>query len=181
MQVFGSLALLSMSTLVIFRTIALWERSKVIIAMGSALWLANATAYIYGVSTYRGHQVGDACVPIHSSRLSIIVLSAFITDLILLSLMLAGILRWHNIRRRGGMWWLLYTQGLGWVAVFTLTGLPSVVFFVLDLNDPLDQMFLGLEIIAMTICASRMHLGLSAALHGHPHDGLVGDREQQLG
>jgi hypothetical protein len=38
-----------------------------------------------------------------------------------------------------------------------------------------------LIVVFMTICASRMHLGLSAALHGHPHDGLAGDREQQLG
>jgi len=166
---FGTLSLLSASTLVIFRTIALWERRKVVIAMGSTLWLANATVYIYSVSTYRGHQVGDACVPIHNSRSSIIVLSTFITDLLLLSLMLSGILRWHNSRRRGGIWWLLYTQGLGWVVVFTLAGLPSVIFMMLDLNDPMAWMFSLPEVVFMTICASRMHLGLSVALHGHPH------------
>jgi len=170
---FGTLSLLSASTLVILRTIALWEQRKVVIAIGSALWLANATAYIYSVSTFRGHQIDGACVFIHSSRSNIIILSTFITDLVLLSLMLAGLLRWRNSRRRGGIWWILYTQGLAWVVIFTLAELPSVIFIVLNLNDPTIRMFLVPEVVSMTICASRMHLGLSAALHGHPHDGRV--------
>jgi len=94
-------------------------------------------------------------------------------DLVLLLLMLAGLLRWRNSRKRGGMWWLLYTQGLAWVVVFTLAGLPSVIFILLNLNGPMNQIFLVPEVVSMSICASRMHLGLSAALHGHPHDGRV--------
>ncbi|KAH9969864.1 hypothetical protein BC827DRAFT_41630 [Russula dissimulans] len=62
---FGTLSLLSASTLVILRTFALWERNKVVIAMGSTLWLANATAYIYSVSTFRGHWIDGVCVFIH--------------------------------------------------------------------------------------------------------------------
>ncbi|KAH9969922.1 hypothetical protein BC827DRAFT_48052 [Russula dissimulans] len=178
---FGAFSSLSASSLVILRTIALWEQRKVVIAMGSALWLVNATAYIYSVSTFRGHQIDGACVFIHSSCSNIVILSTFIMDLVILLLMLSGVLRWRNSRRRGGMWWLLYMQGLAWVVVFTLAGLPSVIFIILDLNGPMNQIFLFPEVVFMTICASRMHLGLSAALHGHPHDGLAGDREQQLG
>ncbi|KAH9969912.1 hypothetical protein BC827DRAFT_47296 [Russula dissimulans] len=121
-----------------FPTIALWEQRKVVIAMGSALWLANATAYTYSMSTFRGHKIGGvtgACVLIDSSGSTIIVLSTFITDLVLLSLMFAGLLRWHNSRRRGGIWWLLYTQGLARAVVFTLAGLPTVIFVMLDLNE----------------------------------------------
>jgi len=159
---FGTVSLLSASTSVILRTFALWEQNKVIIAIGSTLWLANATTYIYTVSTFRGLKLDGACLYIHSSRANVIVLSTFITDFVLLTLMLAGILRWHNNRRKGGIWWLLYTQGLVWVAVFTLVGLPSVIFVMLNLNDPMNMMFLFPEVVSMTICTSRMHLGLSA-------------------
>ncbi|KAH9953338.1 hypothetical protein BC827DRAFT_1249118 [Russula dissimulans] len=108
--VFGSLSLLSASTLVILRT-------KFIIAMGCTLWLANATTYIHdiSISAFRGFRVIGVCV-----------YSSF-----LLALMLIGALRWHN-SRRGRIWWLLYMQGLAWVAIFTLAELPSVVLCMLD-------------------------------------------------
>ncbi|KAH9969917.1 hypothetical protein BC827DRAFT_1163984, partial [Russula dissimulans] len=114
--------------------IALWEQRKVVIAMGSALWLANATAYVYGAFTLRGDKIDGAGMFIHLSHSNIIILSTFFTDLVLLSLMFAGLLRWRNSRRRGGIWWTLYTQGLAWVVVFTLAGLPSVIFVMLNLN-----------------------------------------------
>jgi hypothetical protein len=63
-----------------------------------------------GVSTFRGHQIDGACVFIHSSCSNIVILSTFIMDLVILLLMLSGVLRWRNSRRRGGMWWLLYMQ-----------------------------------------------------------------------
>jgi len=163
--VLGSLTLLSASTLVILRAVALWEKSKVIIAMGCTLWLANATTYIYGISisAFRGLQINGVCMFIRSSHASILVLSTFITDLILLALMLLGALRWRN-SRRGRVWWLLYRQGLAWVAIFTLAGLPGVIFVILDLNEPMYRMFIAPQCIFVTICASRMHLALSEAL-----------------
>jgi len=173
---FGTLSLLSASTLVILRTFALWERSRAVIVIGSTLWLANATSYIYSISTFRGHQINGVCALTRSSRTGIIGISAFITDFVLLVLMLGGVLRWPNSRRRGGIWWLLYTQGLVWVVVFTLAELPALIFIVLDLNDPMNLIFIAPEIVSMTICASRMHLGLSAVLHEHPSGRPVGDR-----
>jgi len=106
---------------------ALWEQKKVIVAIGSTLWLANVTSYIYslhlspyqkwsfwnrlpGLSTSHGHQVGVFCEIVHGSRFSALLLSTFITDFSILVLMVAGVLRWHNIRGSGGIWHLLYTQ-----------------------------------------------------------------------
>jgi hypothetical protein len=37
-------------------------------------------------------------------------MTTFISDLLLLVLMLVGILRWKEARERGSVWWLLYTQ-----------------------------------------------------------------------
>ena len=63
-----------------------------------------------GVVTFRGHWIDGICVFIRSSRASVVVLSTFIMDFVLLALMLAGVLRWSNSRGKGGIWWLLYTQ-----------------------------------------------------------------------
>ncbi|KAH9969863.1 hypothetical protein BC827DRAFT_1263032 [Russula dissimulans] len=140
----GTLSLLLASTLAILRAFALWEQKKVVIAIGSTLWLANATSYVYSISTLRGHQVDGVCLMVHSSRTSVLIISTSITDISILLLMLAGVLRWHKIRERGGILRLMYTQGLIWIAVFTLAGLPSVVVIILDLdiNNPMSRMFL---------------------------------------
>jgi hypothetical protein len=42
------------------------------------------------------------------TRISII--STFVSDLMLLALMLSGILRWKGSRESSGTWWLLYKQ-----------------------------------------------------------------------
>jgi len=62
------------------------------------------------IVTFRGHQIGDVCVFIRSSHSNMLVLSTFIMDFVLLAFMLAGVLRWHDSRRKGGTWWLLTSQ-----------------------------------------------------------------------
>jgi hypothetical protein len=48
-------------------------------------------------------------------HIKISVIFTFISDLVLLALMLSGILRWKGPRQINGTWWLLYKQ----------VGLPS--------------------------------------------------------
>ncbi|KAH9969862.1 hypothetical protein BC827DRAFT_1263031 [Russula dissimulans] len=187
---FGTLSLLSTSTLVTLRAFALWEQNRVVIAIGSALWLVNASSYLYSIITFRGHQVDAFCLFVHTSHASILVLSTFITDFVLLVLMLAGVMRWYSIRGRSGVLQLLYSQasshppansyaGLIWVALFTLSGLPSVVFIVLNLNDAMNMMFVAPEIMTMTICGSRMYLGLiKATERSIPPVGTAGSKQQ---
>jgi len=62
------------------------------------------------VVTARGHRDDSFCVFEHILHTRITVFSTFITDLILLVLMFAGILRWKGAHERGGLWWLMYTQ-----------------------------------------------------------------------
>jgi len=74
---------------------------------------------------------------------------------------------------------LLYTQGLIWVVLFTLSGLPSVAFIVLDLNDAMNMMFVAPQIMTMTICASRMYLGLVEGTEPSiTSTGLAGSKQQ---
>jgi hypothetical protein len=65
-----------------------------------------------GAATSRGFWTGSFCATGHTEHTKISIFSTFITDLILLTLMLIGILRWGRgtSRRTGGILSLLYTQ-----------------------------------------------------------------------
>jgi hypothetical protein len=38
------------------------------------------------------------------------IFSTFVTDLVLLALMLVGVLRWRMAGEMGGIWWVLFAQ-----------------------------------------------------------------------
>ncbi|KAH9955139.1 hypothetical protein BC827DRAFT_887578 [Russula dissimulans] len=109
--VFGTFSLLSASTLVI---LPLHSGNKTIYHCHRlhfmALWLTNATIYLYSMSSFRGEYGEGYCRFNRGSHVDILVLCTFITDFSMLALMVAGVLRWPNIRGRGGIWRLLYTQ-----------------------------------------------------------------------
>ncbi|KAI9429303.1 hypothetical protein H4582DRAFT_2031065, partial [Lactarius indigo] len=52
--------------------------------------------------------------------------------------MLTGLLRWENARQKGGIWWLLYTQGLAWIIIVAVAEVPIVVSILLNLNNPMN-------------------------------------------
>jgi hypothetical protein len=100
-----------------------------------------------GISTLRGHYAATSgvCAIDDTLHTRFIIFSTVITDLVLLGLMLSGVLRWKEARRRGGVWWLLLKQvslqpcwhrgssdhadyqGLVWTVIFTLVEVPPVV------------------------------------------------------
>jgi hypothetical protein len=63
-----------------------------------------------GVATSRGYWTGINCGLVHTEHTKISIFTTLITDVILLTLMLIGVLRWKESREKGGVWWLLYTQ-----------------------------------------------------------------------
>jgi len=81
--------------------------------------------------------------------------------------MLFGVLRWKQARLMGGIWRLMYQQGLLWVVVVTLADVPPTIFILLNLNEPMDRMFMIPSMIIMSVGALRMYRGLvdSAALN----------------
>ncbi|KAI0256391.1 hypothetical protein BJV78DRAFT_463342 [Lactifluus subvellereus] len=159
--VFGYLTLLFASALIILRISALWQCNKVVIAIASAAWIAEMISYIYSTIIFRGYDAGGACTIHHAEDTKISTVTTFVTDLILLVLMLIGVLRWNGEHQRDGIWWLLYMQGLGWVLAFTLAEMPPMVFVILNLNEPMNVMFLTPGLIITSLCASHMHRGLS--------------------
>jgi len=156
---FAYLSFLFASSLVILRIHALWEYNRIVVGLTFALLLANTGSFIYNAAISRGRLAGDICQIDHLVDTRASILSTFTADLMLLALKLAGILRWKEARQKVGTWWLLYSEGLTWVVVFTLANVPPVVFIILNLNDPMNRMFIVPGMIVMSIGAVRMHRG----------------------
>jgi len=170
LQTFTTFSFLFASALVILRIYALWERNKIVLAIASMAWLTNIASYAYGISTFRVHSaaisIDGFCVVDYTSHTRIFFVSVFFTALVLLVLLLSGVLRWKEARVKGGTWCLLYRQGLVCVLIFAFVEVPPVVFIYLNLNEVMNQMFLLPGVVSLTICASRMHIGLVNSASG---------------
>lgn len=157
--VFGNLTLTFSSALIILRVAAIWDRNKFIITIACAVFLGNIASLAYSISPLRSDWTGS-CTISHTNHSRINVLSAFITDIILLVLMLVGLLRWKNVTDSSVVWRLLRTQCLIWVAIVTFAGLPATVFVILNLNDALNLIPQVLGVIITSLGAARIHRGL---------------------
>ncbi|KAH8994996.1 hypothetical protein EDB92DRAFT_252115 [Lactarius akahatsu] len=147
--VFAYLTLLFASALIALRVTALWEYNKIVVAIAFNSWLANVIIYAYSTAKSRGYWVEGECVIQHTFHSNISVFSTLAIDFLLLTLMLVGLLRW-NIRS-GGIFQLMYAQGLAWVLVVALAEIPPAVFIALNLNDPMNMVFQGVGLVIMSI------------------------------
>lgn len=170
---FGYLSFVFASALIVLRVIALWDRNKIAVALASVSWLANIGCYTYSAATSKAVWNGNSCTVLGTEHGKIAIFSTLISDLVLLVLVLAGLLRWKSARRRCGMWWFMCTQGFVWVFLVTLAEIPPTVFIILDLNDPLNLMFQVVALVIMTVGASRLYRGLV----DHPAFGHDSDKE----
>ncbi|KAH9173131.1 hypothetical protein EDB89DRAFT_808837 [Lactarius sanguifluus] len=136
---FSHLSLACASALIVLRIAAIWGLNKIVISIASAAWLADVGTLIYGmfISSFGFRHFPDisnmspgiagsgvvvphgtwsrdlplgACKLTNTLETRTNILASFVTDLVLLALMLTGLLRWENARRKGGIWWLLFTQ-----------------------------------------------------------------------
>jgi hypothetical protein len=156
--VFGNLSLTFSSALIILRVAAIWDRSKFIITIACAVFLGNIASLAYSISPLRSDWTGS-CTISHTNNSRINVLSAFITDIILLVLMLVGLMRWKNASS-SCIWRLLRTQCFIWVMIVTFAGLPATVFVILNLNDPMNLIPQVLGMVIASLGAARIHRGL---------------------
>ncbi|KAF8261450.1 hypothetical protein EI94DRAFT_798114 [Lactarius quietus] len=160
---FGNLAFAFASALVILRVAAIWELNKFVIILACAVWFGNVSAFSYSMAPVRSTWTDRSCIILHPNYSKISVLSAFLTDLILLVLMLIGLMRWKNAPQSSGVWRLLRNQCLTWIVIVTLAGVPTSIFVFLNLNDPSDPMNLIFQVLALIITslgAARLHRGL---------------------
>ncbi|KAI9436306.1 hypothetical protein H4582DRAFT_467537 [Lactarius indigo] len=130
---FSHLSLACAEALIVLRIAAIWGLNKIAISIAAAMWLADAGTLIHGVVVLRGNWseslAGAACKVTNTLETRTNILVSFVTDLVLLALMLTGLLRWENARQKGGIWWLLYTQGLAWMIIVAVAQAPITVRF----------------------------------------------------
>ncbi|KAF8497434.1 hypothetical protein F5888DRAFT_1906747, partial [Russula emetica] len=150
------------SILIMLRIFAIWDKSKVIMAISAAIWVINLGFQLTGKLT--------SSIPRESQRIRFDIrfvlngnfyINLLATDVILLLIMLAGLLRLR--RSPGGSFYLshlLWKQGVIWLAIATAAELPQVLLLFLDLNDSLNLLFLLPSMVTIIIAATRTYRSL---------------------
>ncbi|KAH9967683.1 hypothetical protein BJV74DRAFT_277454 [Russula compacta] len=160
----SNLAWATASLLIVLRIIAIWNRDKVIVATSIGVWLVNLSFLIQGVVRPRSawDPVQGGCATLNILTTKPTMISVFVTDFILLLIMLIGLIR---LRLHGGtllgLGRLLWKQGIIWLLLATVAEVPPALFIILDLNEPLDVMFMIPSLITMAIASTRMYRTLT--------------------
>jgi len=162
--VFGYLALSSSLLLIVLRIIAIWNKNRAVIVLGTCVWGIYLAFFIQGISQLRSEWLPgfDTCMLPNMERDKLAFIITFAIDLTLVLTMFLGLLRLRG--RGGGMFGLarlLWKQGVIWLLFATGTGLITVVFICLDLNPLLNIMFLIPTLISMSITATRLYTSLA--------------------
>jgi len=125
----GYLSIVASSLLIVIRIIAIWNRNKIIVAIAGGLWLSNVAASIEGTARLRANWnfISSQCQELNSqsSKPNIIVL--FITDVVLLLIMLVGLFR-LGFHEAGvcGLGHFMWRQGLIWLVLAIIAEVPPL-------------------------------------------------------
>ncbi|KAH9988694.1 hypothetical protein BJV77DRAFT_730093 [Russula vinacea] len=166
------LAQAAASFLIVLRIVAIWNRNVVVVVIATITWAINGAFFIQGISQLRYTRVfpGGYCAALNISAAKATVIVSFVTDILLLVIMLVGLFRLESYRP-GAMATgrLLWNQGVVWLVLATFAGILPTVFVCLDLNEPLSTIFRYPWIITMTIASTRMYRGLDNFLSSDTH------------
>ncbi|KAI0274134.1 hypothetical protein BGY98DRAFT_96152 [Russula aff. rugulosa BPL654] len=159
------LALATSSLMIALRVIAIWGKNRTIVAIATGIWGTNVVFLIQGAARFRSSwdwEISNCVLYLDSVRLSTI--STFVTDIILVLMMLFGL---YRLRRHGGLMALgrlLWNQGVVWILIVVVAELTPTVFICLDLNGTLNIIFLIPWVITMSVASTRMYRSLSDLL-----------------
>ncbi|KAH9964914.1 hypothetical protein BC827DRAFT_1374775 [Russula dissimulans] len=109
----------------------------------------------------------SSCIAINTEENKLNLIVGPVLDTVLLLTMLAGLLR---LRRGGdgrfGVIRFLWNQGVLWILLATIIGVPPMVMIVLNLNAPLNLMLQLPAAIAHSIAVTRMYRSLTNFVSG---------------
>jgi len=157
-------SLLSASLLVTIRIIAIWNKNKFAVGIAAITWVTNVSLAIRAVVRLRAtwDPTVQACVILNSEEIKPTLITTLITDTILLVTMLVGLFRLLTDGSCGSrLIRLLWKQGIIWLLIATVAGVPPVVFIFLNLNAPFNLMFQLPAVIINTIAATRIYRSLA--------------------
>ncbi|KAI0261671.1 hypothetical protein BC834DRAFT_972606 [Gloeopeniophorella convolvens] len=157
--IFAYVAFALASLLMVLRIVAIWNDNKWVIAASLGAWLLNIAFLIRSIviTSASWESSVSTCALDNSQKSRDNTTVTFCTDVFLLIVMLAGLMRQrdHYLGR------LLFNQGLIWLFMATISEIPPFVLLFLNLNDPWNLMFQTSSLLSMTIAATRMYRGLS--------------------
>ncbi|KAN0116418.1 hypothetical protein V8E52_006037 [Russula decolorans] len=175
---FLSLASIAASLLIVLRTIAIWNRNKVVVTLTIIVWGTTVGIHLHTIALVHvvWYSTQLACGPVKNNSNALGFIATIIANMVLLLIILAGLL---DMRRGGGgafgLTRLIWKQGIIWLVLGSAFVVPQLVFTTLHLNDQLHGLFQGSSQIIMIIATTRMHrslvnfaAGSSHVLHGSP-------------
>ncbi|KAH9979636.1 hypothetical protein BJV74DRAFT_125419 [Russula compacta] len=163
-MVFVYLALATASSLIVLRIKVIWDGNSVMPMIAACIWVINGAFLILGITRLRSEWVpagGGGCDTYNIQTTKVTIIVAFISDILLLIIMLVGLFR-SNYHRSDAFGWgrLLWKQGVVWLSLAIIAGILPTVFVCLDLNAPLSVIFQMPWLVTMSIAATRMHRAL---------------------
>lgn len=129
----------------------------------TSLWVTNVVIMIQGIARLRSDWSAalPGCNVFNSGNSKLNIVSAVVTDLVLLLAVLVGLIRLRSYcSGTFDMGRLLWKQGVMWLLLATLAEVPPTVLIILNLNGEFNLMFQLPSLIAMTIGATRMYRSL---------------------
>ncbi|KAI0315617.1 hypothetical protein OF83DRAFT_1173640 [Amylostereum chailletii] len=149
------------SFLVILRVIAVWERNILVSAFSVLLWLTSIALNFREpfIVTSSWNTYVNACNLVFGDTLLVNVPMMVTSDILLLLLVLAGLVRKPEARGQG-IFRFLHYQGIVWLLVAMLAGVPTLVLVALNLNDPLNLTLQPIALASLSICSTRMYRSL---------------------
>ncbi|KAF8491210.1 hypothetical protein F5888DRAFT_1075666 [Russula emetica] len=166
---FAFLGLAAASLLIIFRIIAIWNKNRLVVGTAITVWTTNASLIIFGIVRMRfsWDPILQECIVLNTEKNKFSVISALISDIVLLLIVLIGLLRLlHDSGGTFALGRLLWKQGVLWLLIATIVEVPPTVFVVLNLNALLNVIFQIPAVIAMTIAATRIYRNLADFAYG---------------
>ncbi|KAI0278280.1 hypothetical protein BGY98DRAFT_549610 [Russula aff. rugulosa BPL654] len=173
---FAYLGLVTASLLIIFRITAIWDKNKLVVGTAIIVWATNVSAMILGIVRIRSAWVSvlQDCVVLNTEKSKPSIIITLITDIVLLLIVLIGLLRLHDSGGSFALGRLLWKQGVIWLLIATVAGVPPMAFIILNLNASLNLMFQLPSAIAMSIAATRIHRNLAHFVYGSRDTSLDG-------
>ncbi|KAI0056988.1 hypothetical protein BV25DRAFT_1920530 [Artomyces pyxidatus] len=159
---FAFISLGSASFLIVLRIYAIWDKSLPIMVIAVAVWLASVALNIRGIAVGRSvyNPTTASCLNLDTNSSFANAVGILASDVILLLLMLAGLIR-ARTARKFGLWKLLFHQGVAWLSIAAIAEVPTVVFVALNLNDAWNLMFQPVELLILVVGATRMYRSLT--------------------
>lgn len=160
--VIAFLGILSSTILISARVIAIWKKSHKIIALVEIIILTQLAVIVYNIARAKGNYTPPLGVCGFSESRTVILITGvdmFMTDIILLATMLTGLNHWKEAHTHE-IWHLLWSQCIIWMLFATVAHIPAMVLNALNLNDIMNAMFLPIELLTVTIVATRIYRAL---------------------